>query len=110
MADIEALRSEVRSVTVEESIMGYITAIAQATRNNPSIDLGASPRASIGMLVASKARAVLEGRTFVIPDDVQMVARPVLRHRIQVSPEREMEGFTADQIIGDLLRSIDVPR
>ncbi len=107
---LAALRQSVKNVVVEDSIIGYVASITQATRNTPSLDLGASPRASIGMLMSAKARAALEGRTFVLPDDVQAVAKPVLRHRVQVAPERELEGFSSDLVIGDILRSLDVPR
>jgi len=110
ISDVDALRSAVRQVTVEESILSYITSIVQTTRINASLELGGSPRASIGLLMAAKGRAVLEGRDFVIPDDVQAVARPVLRHRILLTPEREMDGSTADDVIGALLTTIDVPR
>lgn len=104
------LRTATNAVAVEEGIISYVSSITQSTRNSASIDLGASPRASLGMLVAAKASALLHNRQFVIPDDVQSVAPAVLRHRIQVAPEREMEGTTADQVIVDILRTIDVPR
>ena len=110
MQDLEMLRQEVKAVTVERGIVQYIAMITHATRQNPSLDLGASPRASIGILNASKARAVLQGRSFVIPDDVQSVAKPVLRHRIQVAAQHEIEGATPDQIISDIIRAIEVPR
>ena len=108
--DVTTLRAAVRSTTVEESILKYIASMVQATRINSSLDLGASPRASIGMLASSKARAVLQGRDFVIPDDVQSVAHPVLRHRIALTPEREMDGLVPDDVIGHLVSTIDVPR
>ena len=110
LEDVEALRASVRSTTVEESILSYIATIVQSTRINASLELGGSPRASIGLLNAAKGRAVLDGRDFVIPDDVQAVARPVLRHRIILTPEREMDGTTADDVVGALLTTIDVPR
>lgn len=108
--DLAMLRQEVKAVTIEQGIVQYIAMITHATRQNPSLDLGASPRASIGILNASKARAVLQGRSFVIPDDVQSVATPVLRHRIQVAAQHEIEGATPDQIISDIIRAIEVPR
>ncbi len=108
--DVMTLRAAVRAITVEESILKYIASMVQATRINSSLDLGASPRASIGMLASSKARAVLQGRDFVIPDDVQSVAHPVLRHRIALTPEREMDGLVPDDVIGHLVSTIDVPR
>lgn len=108
--DVLQLRAHVRSLTVEESILSYITSIVHATRINSSLEFGGSPRASIGLLVAAKGRAVLDGRDFVIPDDVQAVARPVLRHRIQLTPERELDGTTVDDVVGALLGTITIPR
>lgn len=104
------MRKAVQDVVVEDGILTYVASITQATRTSAGLELGASPRASIGMLVAAKAKAVLENRTFVLPDDVQYVAHSVLQHRIQVSPEREMEGTTAEQIVSDIIRSIELPR
>ena len=108
--EVLALRAMVAATTVEDSILHYIASIVQATRINASLELGASPRASIGMLVASKAMAVLSGRDFVIPDDVKAVAHPVLRHRVILTPEREMDGVTTDDVVRTLLTTIDVPR
>jgi MoxR-like ATPase len=108
--DVLQLRSHVRSITVEESILTYIATIVQATRINSSLEYGGSPRASIGILSAAKGRAMLDGRDYVLPDDVQAVARPVLRHRVQLTPERELDGTTADDVIGLLLGTITVPR
>lgn len=107
---IYELQREVQAITVEDGVLSYVASIVHTTRQNVSLELGASPRASIGMLMAAKANACLAGRTFVIPDDIQRVAYPVLRHRIQVAPEREMEGVTPDQVIGEILRTIEVPR
>lgn len=107
---INAYRALVSEVVVEEHLLSYIARIVHATRTNAMIYLAASPRASIGMLQAAKAIAVLQGRDFVIPDDIQLVAPPVLRHRIQLMPEKELEGLTPDAMIKDVLRSIDVPR
>ncbi len=108
--DLIAYRSHVRSVTVEDSLVHYIASIVHATRDHRSLSLGASPRASIGILNASKAIAAMDGRDFVTPDDVQFTAPPVLRHRIQLTPETEMEGITEDRVVADIIRSIDVPR
>lgn len=104
------LRSTARRVTVEDSIMRYIATIVQQTRSHPLLDLGASPRASIGLLNSAKAAAVLDGRSFIIPDDVKRVAPSILRHRIRLIPEREMEGMTPDDVVSGILHSIDVPR
>jgi MoxR-like ATPase len=100
----------VRTITVETSIMSYIAQIVQRTRSMPLLDLGASPRGSLGLLSASKAAAAIDGRDFVIPDDVQRVAPAILRHRIRLIPEREMEGMQTDDVISEILHAIDIPR
>ncbi|MBC8124342.1 MAG: MoxR family ATPase, partial [Candidatus Kapabacteria bacterium] len=107
---ITELRASIKNVTVDDSILAYIATIVQATRTMPLLDLGASPRGSIGLLSASKASAALDGRHFVIPDDVQRVAPAVLRHRIRLIPEREMEGMLTDDVISEIIHMIDVPR
>lgn len=107
---INACRALVREVVVEDQLISYIARIVHATRTNAMIYLAASPRASIGILQGAKAIAVLQGRDYVIPDDIQHVAHPVLRHRIQVTPEKELEGLTPDTLIKEILRSIEVPR
>jgi MoxR-like ATPase len=81
-----------------------------STRNHKNLYLGASPRASLSILSAAKAKAAIQGRDFVTPDDIKWVVPAVLRHRIQLTPESEMEGNTAEKAIGDLLRSIEIPR
>lgn len=108
--DLLTLRSQARRVTVEDSIMRYMATIVQQTRSHPLLDLGASPRASIGLLQSAKAAAVLDGRSFVIPDDVKLVTPSILRHRIRLIPEREMEGMTPDDVVSAILHSIDIPR
>lgn len=107
---IEELQLLVKQVSIEPSILSYISKIVQNTRSNPFLYLGASPRASIALLNASKAHALLQGRDFVTPEDVSYLVVPVLRHRIQITPEREMEGVTAEQIIGQIIEQIDIPR
>jgi MoxR-like ATPase len=97
-------------VVVEDSILAYITAIVRRTRESRKVQLGASPRAGIAVLMASKAWALLDGRTFVTPDDVKLVARPALRHRILLSAQTELEGGTSDVIIQEALASAQVPR
>jgi MoxR-like ATPase len=82
----------------------------QSTRAHKSLFLGASPRASVALLNSSKALATLRGRDFVTPEDVQELAAPVLRHRVLLTPEREMEGGTADEVIGQVVQKIEVPR
>ncbi len=109
-ADLSQLRAEIDSITVEDGILTYITKLSDATRRANDLALGASPRASIAMLLASKAYAAMQGRSYVVPDDVKYVALPVLRHRILLKPEAEIEGLNADGIIQRLLASVDVPR
>jgi len=108
--ELAACRSEIRAVQVEEGILGYISAIVQATRRSQDLALGASTRASVALLLASKALAALQGRAYVVPDDVKTLARPVLRHRVILRPEAEIEGLTADNAIGRVLARVEVPR
>jgi MoxR-like ATPase len=108
--DIRALQRQLSDVVVEDSIYAYITAIIRKTRESRKVQLGASPRAGIAVLMASKAWALLDGRMYVTPDDVKLVARPALRHRILLSAQAEMEGGTSDVIIQEALASAQVPR
>ncbi len=113
LEDVKAvtdLRSTVQSIRVEELVRRYITEIVRATRPMPEISLGASPRAAVMLLQAAKARAVIAGRHYVTPDDVKVMAMPVLRHRILLLPEIEVEGRTPDDFIKELLLKIEVPR
>lgn len=103
-------RNLVRSVFVEEKILHYIASIVYETRNNRSLYVGASPRASIALLNVAKAIAIIRGRNFVVPDDIAYAVLPVLRHRISLMPEREMEGATADEVLKEILKKIEVPR
>lgn len=107
---LETLRRKIRSVHVEEKLVQFITSIVGSTRNHKSIYLGASPRASIGILNAAKAIAAMRGRDFITPEDVLYVTPAVLRHRIVLSPEKEMEGASPDDVIQSLIQSIEVPR
>lgn len=107
LADLRAL---VRDVHVEPDLMRYMARITHATREHRMLSLGASPRASVAMLNTSKAHAALRGRDFVSPDDVQAIAAPVLRHRLMLTPEQEMEGRTTDAAIRRVLADVDVPR
>ena len=108
--DLIELRKEIDSVTVEDGILLYITKLSDATRQATDLALGASPRASIAMLLASKAYAAIQGRNYVVPDDVKLVALPVMRHRILLKPEAEIEGLNPDGTIQRILASVDVPR
>ncbi len=100
----------VKDIIVEQNLLEYIAKIIINTRENQFLYLGASPRASLALLTASKAFAAIRGRDFVTPEDIKEASFAVLRHRIIVSPEREMEGLTADEIIRQILESIEVPR
>ncbi|MFZ2900599.1 MAG: MoxR family ATPase [Saprospiraceae bacterium] len=108
--EIEECRALIEQVYIEDALVHYIAAIVHHTRNNGDLFLGASPRASLAILKAAKAIAALRGRDFVTPDDIQYLAYPVLNHRIIMTPEREMEGYYAKDVIEDILRQIDVPR
>jgi MoxR-like ATPase len=104
------LRAAVRAVRVEEMVRRYVTGIVRATRSLPQVSLGASPRAAVMLMRAAKGRAVVAGRDFATPDDVKSMAAPVLRHRLMLLPEFEVEGRTADDCIRELLMGIKVPR
>lgn len=107
---IDQLRKQVRTIHIEEKLISFITTIVANTRNHKSIYLGASPRASIGILNGAKALAAMRGRDFVTPDDIIYVSMPVLRHRIVLTPEKEMEGAATDDVITQIIQSIEVPR
>lgn len=109
-SDIVKYQLLVREVMVENHLMAYIANVVQQTRQTPFLYLGASPRASIAILNAAKGMAALHGRDFVTPEDIKEMAIPVLRHRVIVSPEKEMEGLKAEQIISDIIAGIEVPR
>lgn len=107
---IEAFRETTREVVVENNLIEYIAKIVENTRNNSSLYLGGSPRASISILNASKAYAALQGRDFVTPDDVKFVAFPVLRHRLVLTAEKEMEGSTIEEVVRQIIETVEVPR
>ncbi|KRF19473.1 AAA family ATPase [Paenibacillus sp. Soil787] len=107
---ITELQRRLSDVVVEESLYTYIATMIRKTRESKRVQLGASPRAGIAVLMASKAWALLDGRTYVTPDDIKLVARPALRHRLLLTPQAELEGGTSDHIIQETLGSIPVPR
>ena len=107
---IENFQSLVNQILIESHLVKYIADIIVNTRNNPFLYLGASPRASIAILKASKAFAAMNGRDFVTPDDIKQAAIPVLQHRVIVTPEREMEGVTTKQIINQIIEAVEIPR
>ena len=104
------VRKAVADVTVEAPMLDYIAKLVRKTRENRNLMLGASPRASISLLLGSKAIALMRGRDFVIPDDVKEIAPPVLRHRLILRPESEIEGITAERVIESTLSDVEVPR
>ena len=108
--DIVALRHQVLGLHVEEKLLVYVAKLIHESRNNKSLYLGGSPRASLAIVNAAKAIAAIRGRDFVTPDDILYVAAPVLRHRIMLTPDKEMEGATPDDIIAQLIQKIEVPR
>jgi MoxR-like ATPase len=108
-AVLESLRRAARQVRVEPPIVAYVANVVRATRATPSLTLGASPRGSVALLKLAQATALLEGRDYVIPDDVKTMAPAVLRHRVSVAPELELEGVTADAALGAILEQVDAP-
>ena len=108
--EIISFRNLVSEVYVEESLLRYISEIIIATRKSPAVYLGASPRASVALLNASKAYALLQGRDFVTPDDIKYVAVPVLQHRLMLSPETEMEGHSATAVCKRMIEKVEVPK
>ncbi|MBF0651925.1 MoxR family ATPase [Dysgonomonas sp. GY75] len=107
---LNRLRQSVEKVLVEHHLLEYIAQIVSATRQSPWITLGASPRASLAILNASKALAAIRGRDFITPDDIKEMAVPVLRHRVLLTPEKEMDGTSTDTIIWQLIDKAEVPR
>lgn len=105
-----AMRDTMRAVVTDDSLLGYIAQIVQQTRTSKAVLLGASPRAAVAMLQASKAIALIYGRDFVTPDDIKIVAPAVLDHRIIISAEAEMQGYTAAKIVATLVNNVEVPK
>ncbi len=104
------LQNKVRQVTVDAAVTNYAVALARATREDRRLVMGAGPRGGISLVAAAKALAFLEKRRFVLPDDIKRVAKPVLRHRMQLSAEMEIEGVTPDQVLDHLLADVQAPR
>ncbi|MCL7368296.1 AAA family ATPase [Streptomyces ardesiacus] len=109
-ADLETARTEAAKTTVSPEITAYVVDICRATRESPSLTLGVSPRGATALLSTARAWAWLTGRDYVTPDDVKALALPTLRHRVQLRPEAEMEGVTADSVINAILAHVPVPR
>ncbi len=109
-AQINQLRQQVKEILIEDKLLAFIAKLVHQTRNNKAIYLGASPRASLAIMNASKATAAIQGRDFVTPEDIIRVAAPVLRHRIILSPEKEMEGVNENEIIRQIINGLEIPR
>jgi MoxR-like ATPase len=107
---INNLRLQIKNILIEEKLLQFIARLIHQTRNHKSIYLGASPRASLCIMNASKAIAAMQGRDFVTPEDIREVVVPVLRHRIILAPDKEMEGVSEDEVIKQLIQGMDVPR
>jgi len=107
---LQQARLELRQLTVEQSLLGYISEITRRTRSWPSVSLGASPRAGISLMLVAKALAALAERDYVIPDDVKAAVLPALRHRIVLRPEAELEGMDPDRVLTDVLAAVEVPK
>jgi MoxR-like ATPase len=107
---VNELRLQIKTILIEEKLLQFIARLIHQTRNHKSIYLGASPRASLSIMNASKAIAAMQGRDFVTPDDIREVVTPVLRHRIILAPDKEMEGITEDEVIKQIVQAMDVPR
>ncbi|HSH64947.1 MAG TPA: MoxR family ATPase, partial [Bacteroidia bacterium] len=107
---VEEYRTAVNAIHVEQNLISYIVKVVNQTRNSPALFLGASPRASLAVLSLSKAIAAMHGRDFVTPDDIKRVIPSVLKHRVILTPEKEMEGATANEVIKQLIEQVEVPR
>jgi MoxR-like ATPase len=108
--ELLALRSRVSETRVEDPVLHYLTSVVRATRHLPAVEVGASPRAAVHLLAAARAIATLAGRDFVTPDDIGRVALPVLRHRIVLRPEAELERYRPDEAVKTALGSVEIPR
>jgi MoxR-like ATPase len=109
-ASLAAARAEIAQVRVEPALYQYLVAVIRRTRDWPALSLGASPRAAIGLFFVARAMAGMEGRDFLIPDDIKGAAPAVLRHRLLLRPEADLEGLTADSVIAEILAAVEVPK
>jgi MoxR-like ATPase len=110
IAVLAAARAEVARVRVEPALYQYIVSLVRRTRDWPALSLGASPRAAIGLFFVARALAGMEGRDFLIPDDIKAAAPAVLRHRLMLKPEADLEGLTADSVVSEILAAVEVPK
>ena len=107
---VEALKEKVKAIHIDSNLIDYVAQLTHNTRNNSALYLGASPRASLAIMRCAKAFAAISGRDFVTPEDIQEMVHPVLRHRVLLTPEKEMEGATSDGIIKSIVEKVEVPR
>src|SRR5580692_1867868 len=107
---LAAARAEVRAIRIEPELYGYILSLARRTREWPTLLLGASPRAALSLMRVAQAAAAFDGRDYLVPDDVKRAVPPVLRHRVMLKPEAELEGFDADRVLADVIAAVPVPR
>ena len=107
---LQQAKDEVRSVKVQEALFAYIVEIARRSRDWPALSLGSSPRAAVNLLTFSKSVAAMDGRDYLIPDDIKQAVLPVFRHRVVVKPEADLEGITPDQVIQDVVRAVELPK
>ena len=107
---LEAARAEVHAIRIEPELYGYILTLARRTREWPTLLLGASPRAALSIMRVAQAAAAFDGRDYLVPDDVKRAIPPVLRHRVMLKPEAELEGFDADRVLTDVIAAVPVPR
>ncbi len=108
--ELRAAHAEIRARTIREELLAYVARVVRATRDHLRVEVGASPRAALMLLMAAKARAALHGRGHVLPDDVKAAAHPVLRHRLVLKPGAEVDGFTPDHVLDDILARTEIPR
>jgi MoxR-like ATPase len=107
---LAAACAEVRAIRIEPELTNYILALARRTREWPTLLLGASPRAAVSLMRVAQAAAAFDGRDYLLPDDVKRAVKPVLRHRVMLKPEAELEGFDADRVLADVVAAVPVPR
>jgi MoxR-like ATPase len=107
---LAAARAEVHSIRIEPELYSYILSLARRTREWPTLLLGASPRAALSVMRVAQAAAAFDGRDYLVPDDVKRAVQPVLRHRVILKPEAELEGFDPDRVLADVLAAVPVPR
>ncbi|MCE9564463.1 MAG: MoxR family ATPase [Planctomycetes bacterium] len=108
--ELLAAQEEIRERTIRDEVLGYISRLVRSTRENAKVEVGASPRAGLMVLTAAKARAALRGRAHVLPDDVKGIVKPVLRHRLILKPGAEVDGFTPDDVLDEILARTEIPR